>query len=108
MPTYDYECSSCGLFSVFRSMADYAQPAGCALCGAQSPRAYVTAPAFANMDAGIRRGAAVNERARHEPLRSSGAHPSGCGCCSGKRLRTTASPAAAKSFPGARPWMISH
>ena len=106
MPTYDYHCATCGPFSAFRPMADYARPAGCGHCGAPSPRAYLTAPALATMNATARRGAAVNERARHEPRHSSGAHPAGCGCCSGQS-RSPAS-GAVKSFPGARPWMISH
>ncbi len=107
MPVYDYECARCGSFTAFRAMADYAKPASCDECGAAAPRAFHNAPAIAGMDAGLRRGLAVNERSRHEPRRSSGSHPSGCGCCGPKR--GAAAPAgAAKSFPGARPWMISH
>ena len=107
MPAYDYECASCGPFTAFRPMADYAQPATCDTCGALAPRAFLTAPALAGMDAGLRRSQAINERSRHEPRRSAGAHPSGCGCCRAP-ARPTAQPAAAKSFPGGRPWMISH
>ena len=107
MPVYDYECPSCGPFTAFRPMAEYAQPATCDECGKSAPRAFLTAPALAGMDAGLRRSLAVNERSRHEPRRSNGAHPSGCGCCSTAK-RTPAAAGAAKSFPGARPWMISH
>lgn len=112
MPVYDYACAACGPFTAFRPMADYDKPAPCEGCGAAAPRAILTAPALASMDAGARRGMAVNERSRHEPRRSGGSHPSGCGCC-GPSARMKAAVAgagsgAAKSFPGARPWMLSH
>ncbi len=106
MPIYDYDCPSCGPFTAFAAMADYAQPSECD-CGAPAPRAILNAPAIAGMDAGLRRGMAVNERSRHEPRRSFGAHPSGCGCCSPSK-RPAAAAGAAKSFAGRRPWMISH
>ena len=109
MPVYDYQCASCGPFTAFRAMADYAKPATCDACGACAPRAFHSAPALAGMDASVRRGLATNERSRHEPRRSSGSHPSGCGCCGSGAKRSPATPAgAAKSFPGSRPWMISH
>jgi putative FmdB family regulatory protein len=107
MPVYEYECTSCGPFTAFRPMADYALPASCDLCGAASPRAFLTAPALASMDAGKRKSIAINERAANAPRRSGGSHGPGCGCCKpGKPVGQAAS--AAKSFPGARPWMISH
>ena len=106
MPVYDYQCASCGPFTAFNAMADYAKPAACDACGAAAPRGFNAAPALAQMDASVRRGLAVNERSRHEPRRSSGRHPSGCGCC-GPAKRPIAA-GAAKSFPAARPWMISH
>ena len=105
MPVYEYECAQCGPFTSFRPMADYALPHPCDLCGTAAPRAYLTAPALATMDAAKRKGIAVNERSSHEPRRSGG-HGPGCGCCSPRK--TAAAPSAAKSFPGARPWMISH
>ena len=108
MPVYDYQCAACGPFTAFRPMADYAVPALCGGCGGEAPRAFLNVPALAKMDAGVRRGFAVNEKARHEPRRSSGAHPAGCGCCSGSSRSRTAAANAAKSFPSARPWMISH
>ena len=107
MPIYDYECPSCGPFAEFRPMSDYAKPAGCEICGALAPRVVRHAPALATMNADVRAGMAVNERSRHEPRRSQGAHPSGCGCCS-TRSKPAMAAGAAKSFPGSRPWMISH
>ena len=108
MPVYDYQCPSCGPFSAIRAMADYAQPSPCDGCGEPAPRAVGSAPAIAGMNAELRRGLAVNERSRHEPRRSGGAHPSGCGCCSGAKRPAGGSAGAAKSFVGRRPWMISH
>ena len=112
MPLYDYQCASCGPFTAFRPMADYAKPVSCETCGADAPRAILAAPALAasmpRLDGGLRAAYATNERARHEPRRWNGAHPSGCGCCKPRRPAPAAASRAAKSFPGARPWMISH
>ncbi len=108
MPIYDYDCPECGPFTAFRDMADYAKPTKCDDCGASAPRAMLNAPAIAGMDAGLRRGLAINERSRHEPRRSASAHPSGCGCCSTATRPAAAAAGAAKSFVGRRPWMISH
>ncbi len=111
MPMYDYACATCGPFTAYRPMSEYDKPLACEDCGAMAPRAILRAPALAMMDAGARSGMAVNERSRHEPRKSSRAHPSGCGCCSTSRgfaETPAAGRSAAKSFPGARPWMISH
>ena len=110
MPVYDYACDSCGPFTVLRPMAQFQDPHDCPDCGTSCRRAFLTAPRLASMDAGTRAAHATNERSRHEPRRVS-AHGAGCGCCSPKSAsKTSASktPAAAKSFPNARPWMISH
>ena len=103
MPVYDYACSDCGPFTVLRPMAQFRDPHDCPDCGAECGRAFLTAPNLASMDAGKRKAHATNERSAHAPRRSSG-HGAGCGCC--KPVSTA--PAAAKSFPNARPWMISH
>jgi putative FmdB family regulatory protein len=109
MPVYDYACVECGVFTVLRPMAEFQAPHDCPDCGASSGRAFLTAPSLAGMDAGKRRAMAVNERASHEPRRSS-AHGAGCSCCSGGKVssRTAVAPSGAKSFPSARPWQISH
>ncbi len=106
MPVYEYECAQCGPFTAFRPMADYALPCPCDLCSVPAPRAYLTAPALATMDAAKRKGMAINERSAHAPRRSGGGHGPGCGCCSPRKAPAPA--AAVKTFPGARPWMISH
>lgn len=111
MPVYDYECRACGIFTALRPMAESGDPLGCPDCGVPAPRAFVVAPALAGMDSSRRNAFAINERAAHEPKLSS-AHGSNCSCCGPSRLKqkskTAKSPGGAKSFPSARPWMISH
>lgn len=108
MPAYDYGCEDCGLFTVVRPMAEYDLPHDCPECGHASPRALLRAPGLAMMGAGRRNAYATNERSANAPRLSAdgGAHRAGCKCCSPAAKVTT--PAAAKSFPSQRPWMISH
>ena len=101
MPSYQYCCGCCGPFEAVRPIADFAQPSRCPGCGAEAPRS-LAAPSFSAMPATVRQAHATNERSAHAPKRT-GAHGPGCGCC-----KPTATAGAAKSFPGARPWMISH
>lgn len=114
MPTYDYACADCGGFDAFRTLAMRNEAAACPDCGAPSPRVFASAPRLGLMESTTRRAMDVNERARHEPQRSSDyarlKHPSGCGCCSTgtKRKATVTAPNGAKAFPCKRPWMISH
>jgi putative FmdB family regulatory protein len=113
MPTYDYACGGCGGFDAFRSMSQRDEPAACPACGAASPRVFASAPRLALLDGGTRSAMDTNERARHEPRRSSDyarlKHPSGCGCCTpGKRSATVTGANGNKAFPSKRPWMISH
>lgn len=106
MPVYDYLCSACGPFSGFMPMAEYEAAVACPECGIAAPRALLSAPHFRTMSATRFTAQAVNEKNAHMPESSarSGRHPPGCGCC-----KTAAGPQpAAKSFPAARPWMISH
>jgi putative FmdB family regulatory protein len=113
MPTYDYDCQACGGFDAFRTLNQRNEPASCPACGSASPRVFASAPRLALMESTTRRSMDINERARHEPKRSSEyqrlKHPSGCGCCStGKRGATVTAANGAKAFPSKRPWMISH
>lgn len=110
MPVYDYLCGECGPFTALRPMSEFQAPQPCGTCGAPARRAILTAPAFAAMDGGQRRAHATNERSANAPAQSHGRHPMGCGCCkpriAGLSADVVAAPA--KSFPAARPWMISH
>jgi putative FmdB family regulatory protein len=114
MPTYDYDCTSCGGFDAFRSLSERNEPATCPDCGSASPRVFVSAPRLALLAGDTRRAMDVNDRARHEPKSSRDyqrmRHPAGCGCCSAgaKRSTTVTAPSGAKAFPTKRPWMISH
>ena len=85
-------------------MADFAQPAACPECGDAAPRS-LAAPSFAAMPDSRRRAFETNERSTYAPSR---AHAPGCGCCKPAGPAAAANSSAAKSFPGARPWMISH
>lgn len=100
MPTYAYDCAECGGFDALRPLAEYDLPAACPGCGQACARA-LTLPHVAGMDGAQRVAAATNERSAHAP-RSTRMHGGGCACCTPKR------PGAAKGFPAARPWMISH
>ena len=119
MPVYDYLCQRCGPFTEMRPMAQSDAPHACPQCGKSAPRAFLTAPYCASMSAELRTAHATNERSASAPkslaaLKAS--HGSGCSCCSGGRSsfgarRDTARGAsrrAGKSYPGKRPWMISH
>ncbi|THD49661.1 MAG: zinc ribbon domain-containing protein [Bradyrhizobium sp.] len=112
MPVYEYECGTCGPFIEMRPMAEYADPQDCPLCARAAPRVILTAPNFACMPAERRKARAVNERSAHAPMtldQYKAAHRPGCGCCGGKPSRLVAkTKSGAKSFPTARPWMISH
>ena len=110
MPYYDYNCADCGPFTETRPMAASAEPCDCPSCGTAAPRAFFTTPFFSGMDAGTRVAIATNERARHEPKRSKSlGHGPGCGCCSAKKPSKSVYRAdGSKTFPSARPWMISH
>lgn len=109
MPVYDYDCPSCGAFSVLRSMTEFELPHDCPDCGTEAPRVILTAPAIAGMSRSRRIAAETNERSSHEPRKSKG-HAPGCGCCSQATKANTqrAGATAMKSFPSSRPWMISH
>jgi putative FmdB family regulatory protein len=111
MPVYEYLCADCGAFEGMRPMSESAMPAACPECGCDAPRAVLTAAATSLMDAGTRRAYATNERSRHAPKLASQQHGRGCSCCAPKSSTngvTTDGKAAPKSFPKARPWMISH
>ena len=118
MPTYDYRCAGCGDFSVMRPIARRDDPCHCPQCAAEAPRVQIAGAMLASLDPGRRLALAANEKARHEPM-SSGEylarrrHGAGCGCCTTKAGNSgaraaQARPGAPRTFPGRRPWQISH
>ena len=113
MPTYDYDCPSCGGFEAIRGISARNEPAACPSCGTSSPRVLVASAGLAYLDGTTLKAMDANERARHEPMSSrdyaNERHPAGCGCCSSSRKTTTVtSQNGSKMFPTKRPWMISH
>lgn len=112
MPVYDYLCEDCGPFTLMRPMAEYDMPQVCPGCGIEAPRAILRAPHFACVSSETRRAHETNERSAHAPQTLSALkskHGPGCGCCAAPmKSRTKRSKSGAKSFPSARPWMISH
>ena len=110
MPEYDYLCDACGAVSEIASDGGLRRAAALPGLRRAAPRALLTVPAFATMDAGRRTAHATNERSAHAPALSSrtGRHPAGCGCCTSGRTGLAGAPGAVKGFPSKRPWMISH
>lgn len=114
MPVYDYMCEDCGPFTQMHPMSACAEAQPCPDCAGLSPRAFLSVPYLAGMDSARRTAFATNERSANAPM-STGEyaakkHGAGCGCCGGAKMksRTRTSAGGAKSFPSARPWMISH
>lgn len=115
MPIYDYECEACGPFREMRPMSMSGEACACPTCATPSPRSFDAMPALATMDARRRLALSTNERASHEPVSSKSErarrlHPANCACCKpgGSSRATVFRADGAKSFPSARPWMISH
>jgi putative FmdB family regulatory protein len=112
MPVYEYLCDDCGPFTDMRPMAECDAPQDCPQCESQAPRVILTAPNFFCMPSDKRKAHATNERSANAP-KSLGeykaSHGPGCGCCSTRPSRLVKQArSGAKSFPTARPWMISH
>lgn len=122
MPVYEYMCDACGDFTELKPMSEYQSPQPCPDCGVLAPRVMLTAPHCSGISRESRVAHSTNEQARHAPMSVDAykdkqdrvKHAAGCSCCSGgmksrsKKNRTATSPNGAKSFPSARPWMISH
>ncbi len=111
MPVYDYECAECGVFTALRPMADYDKPCDCPDCGTVSSRVMLSVPYVSGVSKATRVAHETNERSADSPTRlSKVGHGSNCSCCSGRKLssKTRKGADGSKSFPAARPWMISH
>lgn len=74
MPTYDYECESCGPFTENRPMAEFELPQPCPDCAELSPR-LLTMCAIG--------GGAREDAGGGMPAMAS--HPGGCACCAAPR-----------------------
>ncbi len=74
MPTYNYECETCGPFDDSHPMAEFDKPQPCPDCGDLAPR-LLTLPAIGG-------GAQMDAGAGAQTMRS---HAGGCACCAGPR-----------------------
>lgn len=112
MPSYEYECVTCGVFTEFRAMDERDRDATCHICDGAAPR-IISAPNLAVMQPLQRMAAARNERSQHEPrvgMKSS--------CCSGGKCTHKRGAAAttkdgkpalrASKKKNRRPWMLGH
>lgn len=116
MPVYDYKCKSHGVFHELATMEDSAKPMACPQCGDMSARVIMLSPTVLEMASERRKAFETNERASHEPVVSTSdrrafdhQHRNGCGCNAKKPSRfMMLTPDGGKTFPSARPWMISH
>jgi putative FmdB family regulatory protein len=116
MPLYEYECSSCGEFTLSRGLAERNLPAPCPECDEPSVRV-ILAPNLSLMPGHRRQAFARNEKSQHEPG-SLTRHRCGsrCGCGQpakvGKQTKRTVDLGKAGRFeaPSARkrPWMLGH
>jgi putative FmdB family regulatory protein len=112
MPSYEYECVTCGVFTEFRAMDERDRAATCGICDGAASR-IISAPNLAVMQPLQRMAATRNERSQHEPR--IGMKTSCCsgGSCSHKkkkeRLTKEGKPAArASQKKNRRPWMLGH
>ena len=125
MPVYEFQCSSCGVVEQTLSIAARNTACQCPHCRKAVHRIIATAPRLRAKARDSVHAAQINERAQHDPVRgseahaiselsrrqgssSAGRHPAGCGCCKGTTAGTVTHADQSKSFPGKRPWMISH
>ncbi len=114
MPVYEFLCDACGDFTQVRRVSDRDAACNCPQCGRLAARVLLTAPKLGVMSSAQRAAHTTNERSAHQPLTSTEykerhRHGPGCGCCNGaKNRKTNVTADGAKSFPGTRPWMISH
>lgn len=125
MPVYEFQCSNCGVVEQMLSMAACDNASQCPHCSRVVYRIFATAPRLRAKGRDGVHAAQVNERAQHDPVRGSHAHainelgrrqgnsstsphPAGCGCCKANATGTVTHADKSKSFPGRRPWMISH
>ena len=112
MPSYEYECVTCGVFTEFRAMDERDRAATCSICDGEAPR-IISAPNLAVMQPLQRMAAVRNEKSQHEPrigVKSS--------CCSGGKCsrHKKSAPKTKDGRPALlgskkknrRPWMLGH
>jgi putative FmdB family regulatory protein len=112
MPSYEYECQTCGVFTEFRAMDERDRPGTCSICDGVAPR-IISAPNLAVMQPLQRMAAVRNEKSQHEPR--IGMKTSCCSTGKCRHKRGTAKtgkdgkPALQSSKKkNRRPWMLGH
>ncbi|HEX8325269.1 MAG TPA: zinc ribbon domain-containing protein [Tepidisphaeraceae bacterium] len=110
MPLYEFNCSACGSFEVFRPVSRAAEGVQCPDCAAEATRVWY-APAVAAMSPLSRMAAERNEKSRHEPHMCK----TGCGCGSRKkspppdpRQMEQLNGRTRHVSTGSRPWVMEH
>ena len=80
MPTYDYDCASCGSFEKMRAVRDRDAPAACPGCGVDCVRAFGGVPHLVRAGEGSQGDGAGSERTAgsYQRMRR---HPKACACC---------------------------
>jgi putative FmdB family regulatory protein len=112
MPSYEYECETCGTFTELRPIAERDVPAPCFICDGPAKRV-ISAPNLALMNPLNRMAATRNERSQHEPR--IGVKSSCCsgGSCSHKKSKEKLTRDGRPALRGSkkknrRPWMLGH
>jgi len=106
MPVYDYRCPAHGIFHELNETKFAGQPKPCPDCQTLAPQVILVAPTYLNMEAQKRVACACNEKAQHEPLKSSQLlRPTGSMT---KSSQTFILPDGNQILMNQRPWMISH
>ena len=115
MPSYEYECQTCGVFTEFRAMDERDRPAACGICDGAAPR-IISAPNLAVMQPMQRMAAVRNEKSQHEPrigMKTSCCSTGSCrhkkGAKAGAKKTKDGRPALQSSTKkNRRPWMLGH
>lgn len=108
MPVYEYECQEHGEFETLRSLAEYALPAPCPTCDADSAR-IMSVPHLAGVPRATMVAHDRNEQSRYEPRLSRTA----CGsdhnhAPKAKPQRVPGQRPALQNYSGKRPWVMEH
>jgi putative FmdB family regulatory protein len=108
MPVYEYDCGTCGSFTLFRPLHQSSQPAECPDCGLVAEKVFPVVH-LAAMRPEKRKAWERNDRSAHQP------HVCGSGC-SHQSIKTNAKPKDRNGKPAlefskkqnSRPWMLGH
>ncbi|MAY71660.1 MAG: formamidase [Halomonas sp.] len=110
MPVYDYKCPEHGLFHELVAMDANGDTQPCPDCGDLASRVLLVSPGLLDMPPERRQAMDRNERAANEPRHGNHTSEQDGGCRHRPRdkPRVFYTADGHKTFPSARPWMISH